>query len=285
MLTFVPFLINPLLHCLIGYAVHPFLYYQSRFPGGLVALITGGSSRMIKRCCPVKWVLRRRERVSKASGKAAVLCVIQSSGHLCNVIMATDRPQRVLAYKVESRLSESSAGQLLKVGSTIHDSSLTCLLTTSEVKSGKPLRMEVWHSSSSSLTTWWMIWWPWITARRHFERRKILQLFHECAPPHRDFHQPARSPDSLTTYFPRHQSHVNRDVHGDPSMVNKHLHTPPSLVWRQSMPPRNPATLGSAEPLTKSFAGRVSLYSSIGDQIIMSQLCSQLSLYALPRVK
>ncbi len=49
----------------------------------------------------------------------------KSRGQLCTVIMATVNPRRVLAYKIQTRLSDLSASQLLKVASSIDDGNLS----------------------------------------------------------------------------------------------------------------------------------------------------------------
>ncbi len=216
----------------------------------------------------------------------------KSRGQLCTVIMATVNPRRVLAYKIQTRLSDLSASQLLKVASSIDDGNLSgdfedmsepelYELIVDYIRSEKLKALEdggmaqllLLEDMLSDLVAMEMVTVGDVQTAP-FEKEDPTTHQQGCfTQPHFNYGQLAIPPVSLTTLIPEHPLHMDSDLHGNASTVNRDLHTHPSHAGRDSLTPvRYPTISVPATSFTAGFGaahpGRVSLSSSIGDQVL-----------------
>ena len=228
----------------------------------------------------------------------------ESRGHLYNVIMATVNPRRALVYKIQKRLCDLSASQLLQVADSIDDGSMTDRvdepsepelfdLIVDYIKSEKLGALEdggmaqLLHLDdmlSDLVATQSEAVGVAQTAPPENEGSTTIQQ--GCSiPPHREPSQPTTPPATPTTDIPRHSLHMDRDIHSlppsprnrdahtNPSTENRDLHTFPSPAGRGNvMLARDLTTPALAKSPTTGFGGappgRVSLSSSMGDQVL-----------------
>ncbi|XP_044197824.1 uncharacterized protein LOC122974049 [Thunnus albacares] len=218
--------------------------------------------------------------------------------------MATVNPRRALVYKIQKRLFDLSASQLLQVADSIDDGSMTDRvdepsepelfdLIVDYIKSEKLGALEdggmaqllhlddmlsdlvAMQSEAVRVAQ---------TAPPENEGSTTIQQ--GCStPPHREPSQPTTPPATPTTDIPRHSLHMDRDIHSlppsprnrdahtNPSTENRDLHTFPSPAGRGNvMLARDLTTPALAKSPTTGFGGappgRVSLSSSMGDQVL-----------------
>lgn len=210
----------------------------------------------------------------------------ESRGHLYNVIMATVNPRRAVVYKIQKRLCDLSANQLLQVAGSIDDGSMTDRvdepsepelydLIVDYIKSEKLGALEdggmaqLLHLDdmlSDLVAMEGEVVGVAQTAPPENEGSTTIQQ--GCSiPPHREPSQPTRPPATPTTGIPRHSLYMDRDIHSlPPSPRNRDAYTNPSTENRDLTTPalaKSPTTgFGGAPP------GRVSLSSSMGDQVL-----------------
>ena len=204
------------------------------------------------------------------------MCHPESRGHLYNVIMATVNPRRVLVYKIQKRLCDLSASQLLQVASSIDDDSMTDRVD--ELSEPELYDLIVDYIKSEKLGA--------------LEDGGMAQLLHlddilsdlvamegeavgvvQTVPPEQPFNRGAPCPATPTTDIPRHSLHMDRDARTNPSTESRDLHTYPSPAGRGNvMPARDLTTSALAKSPTTGFGGaphgRVSLSFSMGDQVL-----------------
>lgn len=228
----------------------------------------------------------------------------ESRGHLCDVVMATVTPRRALVVKIQKRLSDLSAGQLLTIVSSIEDASEIHNaddlsepelydLIVDYVRSEKLRLLEdeglaqlllLDDMLSDLLATDNEA--AGISQATPFETGDSTAHRHGCSIPagpdqdHRDDHPPTTATDISI-----HTSHMNTDIQAPPlpsADPNAHVnlstedsdrYTSPSPEGRDSgRPARHLAASGRTKSLTVgagvSHLGRVSLSSSMGDQVM-----------------
>ena len=126
------------------------------------------------------------QSVSKASGKAAIQCVIQRAAITCEtsswplspwVAASLPDPEEALWFKHKSatEMCKFNWWHLLAVFMIwVDQNCMTCLLTTSEVRSWKPWRMEA-CPNFNSLMICWATCWPWMLERLEQVRQSFIR--------------------------------------------------------------------------------------------------------------